>query len=333
MVTYDLPTQMSQILTAPQRGTVELDIDANDDRFDTLNDAIAKCTEFYSEAQSIVGKVGLPFPGPQVQPTDAVELFVEPFSGDWNAILACGDAVNKAGQGLRAVSENLLAGMAQLFAGSGGEWEGESALAFQAHMGIHVAVYQGAGLVVSQGELVFKGISEVAQFVAGLVVELIDTALDIAVWLLEKIARYGKPWIGWVQLGWDVVTDGWEAIQSIIDTMWSLFETIQAVFELHDAVTSWVETIPAELEVFQELIAVFEQIPDLTETPILTAAQIRNDLRGVSSSHDELVQQRRDSEQQASEALAELEELEMGIEEPGVSPEISDVEVPEVEEP
>ncbi|WP_028474515.1 hypothetical protein [Nocardioides alkalitolerans] len=329
MVTYTIPTEMSSVLTTPEEGDIELEIDKNDDKFDTLNDAIETCTGFYSDAQSVAGKVGISFPGPQIQQTSAVELFVEPFSGDWNGIIACGDAVKKAGLGLQTVAENLLLGMGQLFASSGGEWEGETALSFNAHMGIHVATYQGAGMVVSQGKLIFDGISEVAQFIAGLVVELIDTALDLAVWLLEKIAVYGRPWIGWAKFVADVIQDGWAAIQGIIDAMTSLYDTITAVFDLHDAVKEWVETIPAELAVFEQLVGVFEQIPDLASTPLLTAAAIRNDLNDVGQSSQDVIDARRQAEQDAEDAQNRLDELADGIEKPGVSDDMEGIEVPE----
>ncbi|MFW6773088.1 hypothetical protein ACOACO_02300 [Nocardioides sp. CPCC 205120] len=328
MVTYTVPQEMSSVLTPPVEGEVELEIDRDDARFDTLNDAIEKCTTFYSEAQSIVGKVGLPFPGPEVQPTNAVELFVQPFSGDWNKILACGDAVKKAGDGLIAAGTNLGFGTTELFL----HWEGQAATAFSTHMAAHAAVYAGAGAVVRQGQIVFEGISEVAQFIAGLVVELIDTALDIAVWLIEKIARYGRPWIGWVQLGWDVIQDGWDAIQDIIDTMWSLVDTIKAVFDLHEAVTAWVDTIPAALEVFSGLVAVFQEIPAIVETPVLTAAQIRNGLNDLGEESAQVREDREKAEKDIADAEQRLADLEQGIEKPEVPEGIENVEVPEVEE-
>ncbi|WP_447644263.1 hypothetical protein [Nocardioides zeae] len=240
--------------------------------------------------------------------------------------------MDKAGTALQDVSENLLAGMAQLFAASDGAWEGETANAFYAHMGIHVALFQGAGLVVKQGKLVFDGISEVAQFLGGLIVELIDTALDLAVWILERLARYARPWIGWVQLGWDVATEGWEPVQDVIDAITDLAATVQAVFDLHDAVRSWVETIPGQLEVFQQIWGLIESIPDLGTTPILTGLEAVNIAQGAASDHADLAQQRQEAEQQATEAQQQLEELAGGVEQPGLSPELEDVTVPEVED-
>lgn len=328
---YPVPNDMATVLTAPVPGEIELEIDRNDDRFDTLNDAIEQATEFYSKAQELASKLGV-YQGEPIEPTNAVELFVTPFSGDWNQLVACGDAMDKAGTALQDVSENLLAGMAQLFAASDGAWEGETANAFYAHMGIHVALFQGAGLVVKQGKLVFDGISEVAQFLGGLIVELIDTALDLAVWILERLARYARPWIGWVQLGWDVATEGWEPVQDVIDAITDLAATVQAVFDLHDAVRSWVETIPGQLEVFQQIWGLIESIPDLGTTPILTGLEAVNIAQGAASDHADLAQQRQEAEQQATEAQQQLEELAGGVEQPGLSPELEDVTVPEVED-
>lgn len=331
---YPVPNEMSSVLTAPTPGEVELEIDKDDDRFDTLNEAIEKATEFYSKAQELVSKLGF-YDGEPIEPTNAVDLFITPFSGDWNQLIACGDAMSKAGAALQDVGQNLLAGMGQLFMASSagdGAWEGAAADAFYAHMGIHVALFEGAGLVVAQGKVVFDGISEVAQYVAGLVVELIDTALDLAVWLLEKLVRYARPWIGWVQLGWDVATDGWEAVQDVIDGITDLAATVQAVFDLHDAVRSWVETVPGQLDVFAQIWDLLTQIPDLGSTPILTGMEAVNIAQGASADQADLNQQRQEAEQQAADAQQTLEDLANGVEAPGVSPEIQDVEVPEVED-
>lgn len=334
MVHYPVPNDMASVLTAPVPGEIELEIDRNDDRFDTLNEAIEKATEFYGKAQELVSKLGF-YNGDPIEQTNAVDLFVTPFSGDWNQLIACGDAMTKAGTALQDVSENLLAGMAQLFASStagDGAWEGETANAFYAHMTIHVALFQGAGLVVKQGKLVFDGISEVAQYIAGLVVELIDTALDLAVWILERLVRYARPWIGWVQLGWDVATEGWDAVQDVIDAITDLAATVQAVFDLHDAVRSWVETIPGQLEVFQQIWGLIESIPDLGTTPILTGMEAVNIATGAAEGQTELNEKRQQAEEQAAEARETLQDQADGVEQPGVTPELEDIDVPEVED-
>lgn len=328
MVDYPPPSELS-VLTDPEPGDIELEIDRDDDRFDTLNDAIETCTTFYSEAQGIADKIGFPFPGPQIQPTNAVELFVTPFSGDWNQIIACGDAISKAGKAIDDVGDNLLVGMGQLFAATGGAWQGEAAEAFYAHMGLHVALFKGAGLVVAQGKVVFDGLAEVAQFIAQRVIDLIDTALDLAVWLLEKIARYARPWIGWVSLGYDVATEGWGAIQDVIDGIQDLYDTIEAVFELHDAVTEWVDTIPGQLAVFEEIWAIIETVPDLRTTPILTTFQAVQAGQSAAEAQQQLNQQRQEAEQAAGEAEQTLDEQLGEVTQPEVPDGIEDVEVPE----
>lgn len=323
---------MSSVLTTPTEGTIDLDIDRNDSRFNTLNEAIEAATTFYSEAVNVASKVGIQFPGDKIKPTNAVELFVEPFSGDWNQIIACGDAVSKAGNGLQTVAQNLLAGMAQLFSVSGGTWEGEAASSFYSHLGVHVAVYEGAGLVVEQGDIVFDGIAEVAQVVGGLIVELIDTAIDLAVRLLERLARYARPWIGWVALGWDVATDGWSAIQDAIDDLNDLVDTVREVFNLHEAVSDWVETVPAQLEVFAQIWEIVQTIPDLSTTPILTAAQIASLADGVVEDQAALDEQQAQAESAATEATEALDDLADDVEAPATTPEIDGIEVPETED-
>lgn len=327
---YTVPVQMSTILTTPEEGDIDLEIDKDDPNFKMLDDTISAVTGFIADCQSIVGKVGIDFPGPDIEQTDADELFVKPLSGDWNKILACGDALKKAGKGLTQVGENLAFGMAQTFVDSGG-WRGDSADAAYAHLGIHAACYTGFGMVLKAGEVIFVGISKVCQEVAQLVRELIDTAIDVAIYLGKKIASYGRPWVGMVSLGIDVVKDGWDAIQNIIDALWDLKDTIKAVFDLHDAVKAWVETIPDQLALFADLKTTVEKVPDLAETPVLTARELVADFNGLSDRQTELNEARTQAEEDAQGILDDLEETSEEAEE-GETPEaISDIEVPEAD--
>lgn len=328
---YAIPVQMSTILTEPEEGDIELAVDKDDPNFKILDDTIETVTGFIADCQGLVGKVGIDFPGPTIEKTDADELFVKPLSGDWNKIVACGDALAKAGKGLTQVGENLGFGLTQTFVDSGGVWKGDSAESAYAHFGIHAAAYAGLGLVMKAGEIVFVGISEVCQEIAQLLRKLIDAAIDIAIYLGKKIATYGRPWIGLIQLGVDVVKDGWDAIQNIIDALWDLADTIKSVFELHDAVKAWVETIPEELKLYEDLKKTVEKIPDLADTPVLTTRELINDFNGIGNRAGELDKARQNAEKKAKKITKELDDQSKEAEKPEVPEDISGIDVPDTD--
>lgn len=247
-------------LGAPQPGAVELEVPKDDAYYAAFNEFVDVATALYGRLREICGHLGLDLP--EVPQGDATELFVTPLSGDWNVIIASGDAVTQVGMACRDVGANLARNQAELAV----VWRGEAALGAQLHLGLHAAAFAAAGMLLEQLHLVFDAMAEVALLVGRAAIEILDEVLRLAAWLARQIPkRIGGA--GVMTIVADTLRHGTGWVEEIIGNIRGLVEAVQLYGDLVVAVADWAATVPDQLALLERLGDLFAVLPDVVRDP------------------------------------------------------------------
>jgi hypothetical protein len=210
-----------------------------------------------------------------------VDTIVEPLAGNYNSILANGEAWQEVGKQFGELADNLVKNLGTL---AREHWKGDASAALTQFVEVFWA--RGAAAAgATIGDFIYLGfekISTISLKIAQLAVDIIKIIIKAA----KRIATRAIPVVGWVWAAGEYVGEfvgievdvTHEAVQEII-------ETAKIVFKLYGHIETIVSTMRDYFTTVQELYATVKAIPEI------------GSLRDASDTYDSI----NDSRQQLQE--------------------------------
>lgn len=258
--TFDL-RQVTPLLVTPSAGGQQYADDHNstfteiDGTWDSIRDEINGKIDWLN---------GLPLPDfvPTVQrlpETSLEEWVILPLSGDYRAIQANAEACRHADAAFGVWGENFVAIATGMF----GEWEGEAALAFQAHLALFGKAMTAVGAVVGWGSEAFDVIAKFSEQLAIRVENIVVKLAQKLIALLEKVIKKSAGFWGFLATAFEVITEGTHVVTDIIEDVQEVIDLIYACVDLIDTIEAWAEEVRTKLEQLHEVVDVVRSIPEI----------------------------------------------------------------------
>lgn len=254
--TFDLE-RVTPLLVTPSPGGQQYADDHNqtfteiDGTWDSIRDEINGKIDWLN---------GLPLPDiPRLPETSLEEWVILPLSGDYRAIQANAEACEHADEAFGVWGDNFVAIATGMF----GEWEGEAALAFQAHLALFGKAMTAVGNVVGWGSDAFGVIARFSEQLAIRVENIVVKLAQKLIALLEKVVKKAAGIWGWIATAFEVVIDGTHVVTDIIDDVREVIDLIEACRDLIDTIEAWAEEVRTKLEQLREVVELVRSIPEI----------------------------------------------------------------------
>lgn len=200
-----------------------------------------------------------PWDIPRLPETSLEEWVILPLSGDYRAIQANAEACQHADQAFGAWGDNFVAIATGMF----GEWEGEAALAFQAHLALFGKAMTAVGSVVGWGSDAFDVIARFSEKLAIRVENIVVKLAQKLIALMEKVVKKAAGIWGWLATAFEVVWDGTHVITDLVDDVREVIDLIDACLDLVDTIKAWADEVRTKLEQLGEVVELVRNIPEI----------------------------------------------------------------------